>query len=564
MNIKGYNHSKEVRERMENIDSRNASLKSVRDEYMDSWRRVADFIYPYAGRLKGVLHGRNAADKGLKAISGTAIKAHETLAAGMHTGLASPSRPWFKLEPEDKGFRHYGVAQRYAEGIQKSLYKFFGKSNFYRLAHSRYGDMGGFGIGAMGFVARPGVGFAFIPVPIGTFVGDVSQWGEVDTFIREESMTARQMAQKFGYDNLSRHAKNSIDNGNSDQRFTVVHSVMPREDFDPRKLDFLNMPFESVYYEQGCSEQALAVGGYKSFPYLVTRWHVQDNSFFGESPGILSLCENQMLNEMCKDRIHAVHLSLRPPMKVPSMYSRRLNLLPGGQNPVEQNQKDSVEPLYQIRPDIAAVTALVEESKNDIRKFFYNDLFMMLAVDSERVKTAYEAQQLVSEKMTQLGPVVERLQNELLDPVINRGVQLLYDMGAIPPAPPELEGVEVDIEYVSVLAQAQRAAAMDSIIATTSFAGKLAESDPTIRHKLNFWGALDEYHQASGAPSSLIRSNEEAEKLATQEAEQMQKMQQMQQQQQAIGQGVDIADKLSKMDTQGKNALTDAIQEMQQ
>ncbi len=551
------NKSKEMRDRVKFLNSRQAELLTARSEYEDSWRNVCDYIYPQRGRLKGVLTGRNASDK-IKSISRTATSALNTLRSGLHTGLASPSQSWFKLECSDKDLMKYGPVRDYTSGIEKTLFHFYSMSNFYRCLHVHYGELGGFGIGTLGFMAHSTNGFYCYPVTVGTYVGDVNHEDKVDTFIREFAMSARQMAQKFGEENLSEKVKSAL-RTSPDKKFVIVHSVTPREDYDPRKVDYLNMPFESLYYEKGNESQILSVGGYRTFPFLVSRWDVLGNSFYGEGPGMQALPDSRMLNEMCKSRMQAVHLALRPPMRVPSQYSKRLNLLPGGQNEVSQNEADSIKPLYEIRPDINAVTALIEEVKNDIKEIFYVDLFKMLANDHRSGTTAYEIAERNAEKLVLLGPVVERLQHELLSPAIERGIDILYELGAIPPGPPELEGKELKIEYISTLAQAQRRTAAQSVTEALEFVARGSQIFPEMRHKIDPIAAVDKYCESIGVPSSVTRSDDEVSQIINQEQKQIAAQQQKQQQQAALAQGVQVAESMSKMDTQAKNALTDAL-----
>ncbi|NBQ51384.1 MAG: head-tail adaptor, partial [Marivivens sp.] len=67
-----------------------------------------------------------------------------------------------------------------------------------------------------------------------------------------------------------------------------------------------------------------------------------------------------------------------------------------------------------------------------------------------------EVVQRTEEKMRLLGPVLGRLQAELLQPMIERVFAVLNRQNKLPAAPAFLNDRDLDIEYVSPLAKAQR------------------------------------------------------------------------------------------------------------
>lgn len=367
----------------------------------------------------------------------------------------------------------------------------------------------------------------------------------MDTVYREFKMTARQLEKRFGRDALPANVQTSL-NVNRDHWFDVLHVVQPRDEFDAQKIDKQNMPFESVFLLSGRGGHVLSESGFMENPYMVPRWDTAAMDVYGRSPAMDVLADVKMLMEMSKSQIQAVHLTLRPPMKVPAMYSRRLNLLPGGQNPVEQNQQDSVSPLYQVRPDLAGVSNKIQDVRTAIREGFYNDIFLMMAGSNRKSITAAEVAERHEEKLIQLGPVIERQHTELLDPLIDRVFGILRRAGQLPDAPSILDGMDIKVDYISILAQAQKMVGTQSIQSLADFVGRLAGANPDVLDKVDMDRAIDDYADLIGVPNGIVRSGEEVEKFRNARRQAMFQQQQLQQTLEAASKGSGIIKDLSQ------------------
>jgi len=74
-----------------------------------------------------------------------------------------------------------------------------------------------------------------------------------------------------------------------------------------------------------------------------------------------------------------------------------------------------------------------------------------------------EVASLLEEKWFVLGPIIARQHDELLRPLVEHGVEVVLKSGRMPPPPPDLQGEELKIEFVSMLAQAQHAITTNSV-----------------------------------------------------------------------------------------------------
>ena len=520
------------------------SLRQERSSWESHWQEISDYILP----RKGIYAGHRPNDGGIrsgKIIDSTATRALRILAAGLQGGLTSPARPWFRLGLSDRDLARHKSVREWISKVESAMYRALARSNFYSCIHSLYTELAGFGTGILYCEPDEDSGIRFRTLTAGEYCLATDAQGRVDSVYREFKMTARQLEKRFGKDNLPASVHTSL-GANRDHWFDVLHVVQPRDEFDVERMDALNMPFESVFLLNGRGGDILSESGFVENPYMAPRWDTAAMDVYGRSPAMDVLADVKMLMEMSKSQIQAVHLTLRPPMKVPSMYSRRLNLLPGGQNPVEQNQQDSVSPLYQVRPDLAGVSNKIQDVRTAIREGFYNDIFMMMAGSNRRTITAAEVAERHEEKLIQLGPVIERQHTELLDPLIDRVFGLLSRSGQLPEAPSILEGADIKIDYISVLAQAQKMVGTQSIQSLAQFVGNLAQASPQVLDKVDMDRAVDDYAELIGVPNGIVRSGDEVEKFRDMRRQEELKQEQLQQNLQAASLGSGIIKDLAR------------------
>lgn len=157
--------------------------------------------------------------------------------------------------------------------------------------------------------------------------------------------------------------------------------------------------------------------------------------------------------------------------------------------------------------------------------------------------------------MLVLGPVIERLGGEFLSPAITRTLRLAQRAGYLPPPPPikELKGVPLQIEYVSILAQAQK---MVGIGAIQQFVGSVAQAaqifGPQVLDTVNSDKVIYEVADLTGLDPALLNSQEVVDGIRAQRA----KQQQIQQQQQAMLGASQTAKNLGQASTAPDTALS--------
>jgi hypothetical protein len=296
------------------------------------------------------------------------------------------------------------------------------------------------------------------------------------------------------------------------------------------------MPFESVYMEYKNGNE-LSVSGFKEFPFVVPRYLKASHEIYGRSPAMTALPDVKMLNEMVKTTIKAAQKQVDPPLLVPDDgFLLPVRTVPGGLNFYRSGTRDRIEPL-----NIGANNPLglnMEEQRRDaIRAVFYVNQLMM---QQGPQMTATEVIQRNEEKMRLLGPVLGRLQSELLKPLIDRVFNILLRNNQLPPAPEFLSGQDIEIEYVSPLAKAQKSTELQSIMRAIEILGSMANVAPVFDY-VNFDNLVKHLADIVGVPQKILKSQSQVNAERQQAQQQQQEQMQMQQLQQVAKAGGDIA-----------------------
>ena len=508
--------------RRKRLLARKESLWTERSSWVTHWREISDYQQPRAGRF--VASDRNKGDKRANNIlDNTAVFSARTLAAGLMSGITSPARPWFRLEIKDKDLMEAGAVKTWLHDVAALIRAIFASSNTYRSLHTIYEELGLFGTGASIVLPNFDNVMHHYPLTIGEYALATDAEGNVNTLAREFQMTVEQMVTRFGKENVSQTVRNMYDKGQYDAWVDVVHLVEPRRERDLRKMDGKNMRFASIYLEPGKDDfdRFLGESGFRRFPVLAPRWVVTGNDVYGTSPGMECLGDVKQLQHQQKRKGQAIDYQVNPPLQVPTKYKEAQKArLPGGVFYVDSlGQSAGVRSAYDVNLNLQHLMLDIQDVRERIRSAYYADLFLMLANDTRSGVTATEVAERHEEKLLMLGPVLERLHNELLSPLIDMAFDYAERAGILPPAPPELEGMEIQVEFISVLAQAQRAVATQGMDRLLGAVGQLAAVKPEVIDKIDFDQVIDDYGDAYGVNPKIIVPDDQVAALRQQRAQ---------------------------------------------
>ncbi|MDA8230453.1 MAG: portal protein [Magnetospirillum sp.] len=537
------------------VDRRLVGLRPERMSYWNHWRELSDYILPRRGRF---LITPNPGDRGdprnQKIIDSTATLAARTLASGMMSGITSPARPWFRLTVGDSDLARAPAVKRWLDEVTRRMMRVFAKSNFYNALATVYEELGVFGTAVMVILEDYQDVIRCQPLTVGEYYLANSDRMSVDTLYREFTLTVAQAVAQFGLEACSATVQSMYRSGQLDQQVLVGHAIEPNDRPVPDDPTPRGMPFRSVYWELG-SSQSLLLGqrGYREFPVCAPRWHVVGNDVYGRSPGMDALGDVKALQVEQKRKAQAIEKMVNPPMIADvSLRNQPATLLPGGVTYVPGNASGvGFKPVYEVSPPLAGLVEDIQEVQRRIQQVFYADLWLMIS-QLDTVRTATEIVARKEEKLLMLGPVLERFHAECLNPAIARTFGVMERAGLLPPAPAELARQAVQVDYISMLAQAQKAVATTGIERLVGFVGSLAGAHPPVLDTIDFDEAVDEYADMLGVSPRLLTPRPQVDEIRRQRARQAAQAQAMNTSLAAV-QG---AQTLSKIDVGGgQNAL---------
>jgi hypothetical protein len=486
-------------------------LKAERASWWAHWQELTTYILPRNGR-----YFRQDRDKGWRRhnniYDNTGTRALRVLGAGMMAGATSPARPWFRLGTNDPDLNNYMPVKLWLDDVTRRMGMVFQKSNTYRALHGMYEELGTFGTGCSIILPDYNSVIHHYPVTTGEYCLAQDYQGKICTMYREFEKTVGEIVREFGRENCSQMVRNMYDRGNLDQWIPIIHAIEPRADRDPTKKDNLNMAWGSYYFEIGAEHNKfLRESGYKEFPVVAPRWATAGGDIYGNSPGMEALGDIKQLQHEQLRKAQAIDFKTRPPLQVPtSMKNRDVEGLPGGITFVDANSPSGgIKTMFDVNLDLNHLLADIQDCRERVRGAFYADLFLMLANATDTRMTATEVAERHEEKLLMLGPVLERLHNELLDPLIEITFTRMVDANVLPPPPKELQGMELNVEFVSMLAQAQRAVGTNGVDRFIGNLGAVAGFKPDVLDKFNADEWVDAYSDMLGVDPKLIVANDQ-------------------------------------------------------
>jgi hypothetical protein len=499
---------------MDYFERRKGALKKERQSFLPHYQDLSDHVQPRRGRF--VVQDRNRGTKRHQAIiNSKATQSLRVARAGMVAGTMSPSQPWFRVETANPEFMESQRVREWLHKQEELLRAIFASSNFYNMAPQMVGELLLFGTGCMTQVDDFEDVARFYTHTAGSYMIAQDERYVVNTLIREQEYTVEQLVGWFGYDNQSMTVKGMWDKGDIANWIPTTHIIEPNPDANPNSEFAEDGAFRSVYYETGSTdkERFLNTSGFREFPAYVPRWDVTGEDVYGtDCPGMTSLGDVRGLQIEEKRKAQAIDKMVNPPLKGPAeLQNVPVNSLPGGLTIYSGIQgREGLQPIYTVNPNLQDLKEDMARVERRIEEAFYVDMFLAISqMEGIQPRNQLDLAQRNQERLLQLGPVLERIHGEFLSRLIERTFAQGVRAGIIAGAPPEIEGQEINVRFISNLAMAQRAVATQPIERLTQFVGQLAQFNPEVLDKYDFDQSVDEYAKAIGSPPSLVVSDEQ-------------------------------------------------------
>jgi len=531
----------------QDCETRLSGMKSIRQDYEDEVRNIARFAQPSRSRFLATEKNKGGRRRlaNNRLLDPHGILAARTLTNGMTSGLSSASTPWFTLAVADELMEAEGVRD-WLSDVQTRMYSFLAATNFYSAAKTGYGETGLFGTEATVMVEHPRFGAVCHSLTFGEYWIALSDAMRPDTLYRLCPMTVRQAVMSFG-DAVQPWIRSAYDRSDYEKDVEVYQAIEP----DPGG----RFNYRSVYWDASDGRDVvLRTRGYTEQPFWAPRWDVAGGDVYGTAPGMEALPALRELQLQTKRRNEAIDLMVHPEKIVPPQV--RLTGQPRSIVTGNGVQRENIVVPYEMPYQaVEAIRQEIEKCKEQIDALFYADLFNAITnMRGIQPRNMEEIAKRNEEKLTQLGPVIERVSTEKLMVVIDRTFSLMERGRLLPPAPPALRETDLKVEFVSILTQMQRLVGIGQIERSVSFVGNLAAAFPEAVDKINIDETIDEYAQRAGTPSKIIRSTAEAGKIRQARQAEIQQRK-MLETVPAVQQGADAARLLSETDVGGEPLL---------
>jgi hypothetical protein len=407
--------------------------------------------------------------------------------------------------PELNSSQHVKV---WLNDVSTRMHSVFQKSNTYRALHQLYEELGAFGTAASIILPNYSSVIHHYPLTVGEYAIATDWQGNVCTLYREFDKPVAEVVKEFGLKNCSVRVQSLYERGNLDTWITIVHAIEPRADRDISKKDAKNMAWASCYFELGENGAMLRESGFKQFPAVVPRWAVAGGDIYGNSPGMESLGDIKQLQHEQLRKANAIDFQTNPPLRVPTaLKNQDVNRLPGGVTYADLGPGGgaAIGSMFEVNLNLQYLLMDIQDVRQRINASFFADLFMMISQQpADGNMTATEVAERHEEKLLMLGPVLERLNNELLYPMVETTFTHMVEGGAVPPAPEEMQGMALNVEFVSMLAQAQRAIGTNSIDRFVGNLGVVASMKPDVLDKFDSDKYAEVYSDMLGVDPNLI------------------------------------------------------------
>ena len=501
--------------------------------------------------------------------------AANTLHAGMMSGVTSPARPWFRLASQDPDLNEFGKVKAWNSLVADRMSAVFLKSNLYQMLP--YRELGGFGTAPMSVEEDINSVIHCAAYPIGSYYVAKDERGMINVFYREWQMSIRNVVAKFGrkdgdgnwdWSNFSKLIRDQYERGMYETYIIIAHVISPNEDYKEGSPFSQHKKFSSCYYERGFSgstgnrnymngpddNKYLRESGFDYFPVLCPRWWVTGEDVYAtDCPGMTALGDVKQLQHSEKKFGKALDRMVDPTMVMPTdMANQQKNMLPGGIIFADEREgSKGIRSAYDVNLRIDHLDAKMSKIEYRISRAFYEDLFLMLANTDRRQITAREIDERHEEKLLALGPVLERLNQDLLNPLIDITFDSMLKQGLIPPPPEELQGQQLKVEYISIMNQAQKMIGVSVQERFLNTVIAIAPVQPQVWDKVDIDQYIDVYGENLSVSPGVIRSDEAVAEIRAQMAEQ----QRAQAMAEAAPQMAGAAKTLSETDTEKDSAL---------
>lgn len=444
-------------------------LKGDRGTWESHWQEVEDHVVP---RKNTVLSKKSPGQKRTwQLLDNTGVNSAELLAGFLHGMLTNPDSPWFEMTTGDIIRDNDDEIRNWLQAQARKMHHVLNNSNFQTEVHEVYIDLTSIGTACQTMEEDPDSIVRFSTKFIAEYYIDEDHKGRVNMVMFEKKWKSKDLIEEFGEKGMHKDIMQDYLKKDGCQEWTVV-SCAHKCDGKFYVCTFL--------YDQ---KHQLREDKFNEFPYIVPRWTKASGEKYGRSPGMTALPELKVLNKMNETLLIGAQKKVDPPVQMPDDgFILPFISKPGGINYYRSGTNERVEPVF-ADTNLDFGYQAMEDRRQRVRDAFYVDQLKLRQAGP--MMTATEVLQRTEESMRLLGPMLGRMQDEFLRPVIDRLFNIMQRKGLLDPAPPALKGVKIDVRYSSLIAKSQRVAEAQNIMRTIEASAPFIQLDPAVADNFN-------------------------------------------------------------------------------
>lgn len=494
------------------------NLKSSRADFDSFYQVLHNYFY---------VEGANVTKKKNKGaeinalLDATSLDAGDVLASGLANYLTPEASKWCFLQHANPALRDNKEVKQWCQDTMDELFLTLSRSNFYNQMPIFYKASGVYGTAGLFCEKDFDDGVRFYNVPISKLYLTEDARERPNEFYLKFEYTAEQALSRFG-DACSDEIKECYAAGrNEDKKFEFICYFGRRLERDPEKIDTQNMPVRMVWVDAKTRKQ-MAESGFNSMPCVAHRFYKQPQVVYGYSPAMKALPYVRLVNTMTDTILRSSMKTADPAyaipddafLGVPNFNPRQINYYQRG----KLSPKDDIFPLGNAG-NLQVGLAELQYYQEQIKRLMFVDTFQAFANITKQM-TVPEVMERISEKMTLLGPAVGRYMNDVLQPLIEKVVFILYESNSLPRLPDVmLQDPNFEVKFVGRLVQTQRQSELNNIVNAISIAGQVAQFKPEVLDKVNADQAVEDIFDISGVSTRILNSDNEVQQIRKARAE---------------------------------------------
>ncbi|WP_254711346.1 portal protein [Pantoea cypripedii] len=345
--------------------------------------------------------------------------------------------------------------------------------------------------------------------------------GEIDTIHRKWKPTARALQQLFR-GKISPQVTANLDK-DPYREIECRHIIVPHDDYAIGKS---RAPFVSLYID--CeNEFIMEETPVLNRMYCIPRWQTVSGSQYAYSPStIVALPDARLIQSITRVLLEAGEKAVDPPLVAnKSVFRDDFNLMSGGITWAD------IEGDQDIRNHIAEFTKSAQlpagmNIREDVRNMIHQAFYLnSLTLPQTSGMTAYEVSQRVQEYIRQALPLFSPVEQNYNGELCDMTFSLLMQAGAFGSKydiPPALQGQDVQFTFESPLQAAIGQEKQGQLQATAGMLQIAASVDPSVTADVDIRTAFRDAMDGYGVPAKWLRSEDDANQIIQQQAQQQQ------------------------------------------